>query len=137
MLATQAFTSSNAGGTLSTAVDLHWHIGDVITKLRKRRRGMTQTVLAKKAGVNKATIVRAEAGDAKVSRATYINIAKVLGTDLAALEVEAARLARQDLVDDTRGDARRRPPDPHAEAAAHARETATTQKGGRRHDRQT
>jgi transcriptional regulator with XRE-family HTH domain len=84
------------------AVDIDWHIGDVITKLRKRRRGMTQRVLADKVGVNKATIVRAEDGDPKVSRDTYIKIAKALGTDLAALEVEAARLARPERDDDGR-----------------------------------
>jgi len=72
-------------------MDIDWHIGDVIAKLRKQRR-MNQTVLADKVGVNKATIVRAEDGDPKVSRATYIKIAKVLGTQIAALEVEAARL---------------------------------------------
>jgi DNA-binding XRE family transcriptional regulator len=72
-------------------MDIDWHIGDVIAKLRKRRR-MNQTVLAGKVGVSKATIVRAEDGDPKVSRETYMNIARVLGIDLAALEVEAARL---------------------------------------------
>src|SRR4051812_5308864 len=73
-------------------MDIDWHIGDVITKLRKRRR-MNQTVLAGKVGVSKATIVRAEDGDPKVSRETYMNIARVLGIDLATLEVEAARLS--------------------------------------------
>jgi DNA-binding XRE family transcriptional regulator len=72
-------------------MNIDWHIGDVITKLRKQRR-MNQTVLAKKVGVSKATIVRAEDGDPKVSRQTYVNIARVLGTKLASLEVEAARL---------------------------------------------
>jgi transcriptional regulator with XRE-family HTH domain len=95
MLATQAFTSPVVSVTLLVAVDIDWHIGDVIAKLRKRRR-MNQTALALKVGVNKATIVRAENGDAKVSRDTYIKIAKTLGTDLAALEVEAARLESGD-----------------------------------------
>lgn len=72
-------------------MEINWHIGDVIAKLRKRRR-MNQTVMAERVGVSKATIVRAENGDPKVSRQTYINIAGVLGTKLAALEVEAARL---------------------------------------------
>jgi DNA-binding XRE family transcriptional regulator len=53
---------------------------------------MNQTKLAEKVGVNKATIVRAEQGDPKVSRDTYIKIATVLGTKLAILEMEAARL---------------------------------------------
>lgn len=74
------------------AVDIQWHIGDVIRRLRKRHRGMNQTKLAAKVGVNKATIVRAEQGDPKVSRETYIKIATVLGTKLAVLEMEAARL---------------------------------------------
>jgi len=72
-------------------MDIDWHIGDVITKLRKRAR-MNQTVLADKVGVNKATIVRAEDGDVKVSRETYLKIAHVLKTDMATLEGEAARL---------------------------------------------
>jgi DNA-binding XRE family transcriptional regulator len=77
-------------------MDIDWHIGDVITKLRKRAR-MNQTTLALKVGVNKATIVRAEDGDVKVSRETYLKIAHVLKTDIAALEREAARLqAEQD-----------------------------------------
>lgn len=101
MLSSQTFTSSDAQATLSVAVDIDWHIGDVIRALRKRQRGrMSQTALAKRVGVNKATIVRAEAGDPKVSRETYMNIAKVLGTDLAFLEVEAARLAKQQRNDE-------------------------------------
>jgi DNA-binding XRE family transcriptional regulator len=91
MQAFEAFTSPVASATLSVAVDIEWNIGDVITKLRKRRR-MNQTVLGEKVGVNKATIVRAEQGDPKVSRETYIKIATVLGTKLAVLEMEAARL---------------------------------------------
>ncbi len=50
-------------------MDIYWHIGDVITKLRKRRR-MNQTVLAEKVGVSKATIVRAEDGDVQRHRIT-------------------------------------------------------------------
>lgn len=72
-------------------MDINWHIGDVIAKLRKGRR-WNQLGLAKKVEVSKATIVRAEAGDAKVARQTYVNIARALGTNLAALEGEAARL---------------------------------------------
>jgi DNA-binding XRE family transcriptional regulator len=102
MLASESFTSPDASATLSATVDIDWHIGDVIRALRKRQRGrMSQTTLAKKVGVNKATIVRAEAGDPKVSRKTYINIAKVLGTDLAFLEVEAARLASHGLIEES------------------------------------
>jgi transcriptional regulator with XRE-family HTH domain len=80
-----------ASATLLVAMDIDWHIGDVITKLRKRRR-MNQTVLAERVGVSKATIVRAEDGDGKVSRATYLKIAEVLKVDMATLEGEAARL---------------------------------------------
>jgi len=87
----QLFTPSVAPATLSVLMRIEWDIGDVIRKLRKRAR-MNQTVLAAKVGVNKATIVRAEAGDVKVSRATYLKIAEVLKTDIAKLEVEAARL---------------------------------------------
>jgi len=96
MLALQPFTSAVASSTLLD-VDIDWHIGDVITKLRKRAR-MNQTTLAAKVGVNKATIVRAEDGDGKVSRATYLKIAQMLKTDLAALEHEAARLQAEPVV---------------------------------------
>ena len=96
MLAIETFTSPDAHGTLWVSVHIDWHIGDVIVKLRKHRR-MNQTALAKKVGVNKATIVRAEAGEPKVSRETYIHIARVLGTTLATLEVEAARLAQESV----------------------------------------
>jgi DNA-binding XRE family transcriptional regulator len=71
---------------------LDWHIGDVIAKLRKSTTRLNQTALAEKVGVNKATIVRAENGDAKVSREIYWKIALALNTNLAALEGEAARL---------------------------------------------
>jgi transcriptional regulator with XRE-family HTH domain len=87
----QAFTSSVAFATLPVVMDISWDIGDVIRKLRKRAR-MNQTTLAAKVGVNKATIVRAEASDVKVSRETYLKIAFVLKTDLARLEAEAVRL---------------------------------------------
>jgi DNA-binding XRE family transcriptional regulator len=70
---------------------IDWHIGDVIRKLRTNAR-MNQTALATKVGVNKATIVRAEDGDGKVARDTYLKIARALKTDLAALEAEAVRL---------------------------------------------
>lgn len=75
--------------------EYEWTIGDVITKLRKRRR-MNQTILAEHVGVNKATIVRVEDGDPKVSRETYLKVAEVLGTTIAALEQEAARLSRRE-----------------------------------------
>jgi len=91
MLSLEVFTSPVAQATLPVVVEIDWHIGDVIVKLRKRAR-MNQTALASKVGVNKATIVRAEDGDGKVSRATYLKIALVLKTDIAALEGEAARL---------------------------------------------
>jgi DNA-binding XRE family transcriptional regulator len=91
MLDLQPFTTPVAPATLLVAMEFKWHIGDVITKLRKRAR-MNQTVLGKKVGVNKATIVRAEHGDPKVSRDTYLKIATVLHTNIATLEAEAARL---------------------------------------------
>lgn len=91
MAALQAFTSPARFATLTVVIAIDWHIGDVIVKLRKRAR-MNQTVLAARVGVNKATIVRAEDGDGKVSRETYLKIAYVLKTDIAALEAEAARL---------------------------------------------
>ncbi len=72
-------------------MDIHWHIGDVISKLR-RAKHWNQAKLAGAVGVNKATIVRAEDGDPKVARATYLRIAEKLGTTIAALEVEAAGL---------------------------------------------
>jgi DNA-binding XRE family transcriptional regulator len=77
----------------SSTMRLDWHIGDVIAKLRKSTTRLNQTALAKKVGVNKATIVRAENGDVKVSRDTYWKICAALNTTLADLEAEAARLA--------------------------------------------
>jgi transcriptional regulator with XRE-family HTH domain len=103
MLTSQVFTSPVAPATLLVAMDITWDIGDVIRKLRKRAR-MNQTTLAAKVGVNKATIVRAEASDAKVSRQTYLKIAHVLKTDIATLESEAARLQSEqqdDPIQDT------------------------------------
>lgn len=70
---------------------IEWHIGDVIRKLRMKRR-MNQLALAKLVGVNRATIVRAEAGDPKVKRETYLKIAEMLKTTMSDLEWEAARL---------------------------------------------
>jgi len=87
----QAFTPNVAHARLLATMNIEWHIGDVIAKLRRAKR-MNQTQLGEKVGVNKATIVRAEDGDVKVARDTYIKIARELGTELAALEVEAARL---------------------------------------------
>lgn len=91
MTGCQPVTSVVVWATLLVTMDIDWHIGDVIAKLRNKRR-LNQTALALKVGVNKATIVRAEDGDPKVSRSTYMKIARVLGTDIASLEVEAARL---------------------------------------------
>lgn len=91
MTTVQLFTSSVAVGTLPMPMTIEWTIGDVIAKLRAGRR-MNQTALGERVGVNKATIVRAEDGDPKVARDTYLKIAEVLGTDLAFLETEAARL---------------------------------------------
>jgi DNA-binding XRE family transcriptional regulator len=86
------FTANDACGRLQTLMNIEWHIGDVIENLRKRRR-MNQEQLAKAVGVNKATIVRVEDADPKVARGTYLEVARVLGTTLASLEMEAERLA--------------------------------------------
>lgn len=95
MTTDQLFTTKVAQSRLLAGMDIEWHIGDVIAKARKRRR-LNQTDLAKRVGVNKATIVRAEDGDPKVARDTYLKIATAVGTELVALETEAARLRARD-----------------------------------------
>ena len=94
MATVQVFTSPVAFGRLLATMRIEWTIGDVIAKLRATKR-MNQTQLAERVSVNKATIVRAEQGDTKVARETYLKIAQVLGTDLAWLEAEAIRLQTQ------------------------------------------
>lgn len=91
MAEAQLFTPFGAPIRLLMVMDIEWNIGDVIAKLRRGKR-MNQTALAEKVGVNKATIVRAEDGDPKVSRDTYLKIASTLGTELVRLEMEASRL---------------------------------------------
>lgn len=107
-------------------MDIEWHIGDVIAKLRKQRR-LNQTTFAHRVGVNKATIVRAEDGDPKVSRAIYLRIATALGIDLATLEVEAARLSPSSPTASAppiAGSSARRPPTiPSASVSDHHGET--------------
>lgn len=76
---------------MSTHVETEFDIGDVIRKLRKAKR-MNQTDFGKKVGVNKATIVRVEQSDLKVSREIYKASAAVLGLTLAELERRAAHL---------------------------------------------
>lgn len=86
-------------------MDIEWNIGDVVTKLRERRR-LTQGALAKRASVNKATIVRAEQSDQKIARATWVKIAVALGTTIADVESETARL-RNRPTNVTHGDTQR------------------------------
>lgn len=102
MITAEAFTTPDAPSRLWALMVIDWHIGDVITKLRKEKR-WNQTALAVRVGVNKATIVRAEDGEAKVSRDTYLKIAAVLGIDLARLESEAARLQGKGSQSNTSG----------------------------------
>lgn len=56
---------------------LVWHVGDVIRKLRERRR-WNQTRLAKEAGLNKATVVRLEEHATGIKLQTYEAVARAL-----------------------------------------------------------
>src|SRR4051794_22960813 len=64
--------------TLSTVVELTWHVGDVVYKLRIAK-GWTQKELAERAGVHHNTIVRLEGGDEGVQARTLKLIADALG----------------------------------------------------------
>lgn len=59
---------------------LREHIGKNIREARKTR-GMTQTELARAAGVDKATVSRAEHAQSSVSAVTLAHMAKVLGVE--------------------------------------------------------
>ena|SRR3990172_6012478 len=78
-------------------MEIEWHIGDVVRKLRERRH-LSQSQLAKKVGVNKVTIWRVEDADSKVKRETWLKIAEALNTTMAELELEAARLSRREEI---------------------------------------
>jgi DNA-binding XRE family transcriptional regulator len=63
---------------------VQWHLGHVVAALRAQF-GWTQPQLAKKAGVNKATVVSVEAMDRNHGRQTYEKIAKAFGVTVAEL----------------------------------------------------
>lgn len=71
---------------------IHWHIGDVITKLRKDK-GLKQLALAKDAGVSLATISRLEDGKSYKPE-TLAKVAHALGYELSALHEELEQLQR-------------------------------------------
>lgn len=62
----------------------HWHVGDVVRKLREQKR-WNQLKLAAMAGVNKATIVRVEEHAPGVKRETYEAVASALGATVGEL----------------------------------------------------
>lgn len=62
-----------------------FHRGDTIRKLREER-GWTQIELAKRAGVNKSTVVRLEANDPTILLDTVALVAQALGVALEDLE---------------------------------------------------
>jgi len=63
---------------------LAWTVGDVVRKLRKRRKLDLET-FAHKAGLNKATAGRLERGSASPDSATVAAAAKALGLSVPAL----------------------------------------------------
>lgn len=67
-------------------MELRWHIGDVVRKLREQQRPKwTQGRLAKEAGLNKATIVSVENNDPRIRRDTYEAIARAFKVSLVDL----------------------------------------------------
>jgi len=63
---------------------IKWHLGHVVHNLRNDRH-WTQTQLAKKAGLNKATVVSVEKMDRNHGRGTYEALAGAFGMTLADL----------------------------------------------------
>lgn len=58
------------------ALEIEWHVGDVVRKLRQLRR-WNQSKLAEKAGLNKGTIVAVERNiSAGIERGTYEAVAR-------------------------------------------------------------
>lgn len=71
-------------GTLPSAMESLFHIGDVVRKLRDRRK-WNQTMLGEKSGgLDKGTISRVEEG-ANVKRETIEAVARGLGLTMAQL----------------------------------------------------
>lgn len=69
--------------SLALGVQLEWHVGDVVRKLREQRR-WTQPKLAAASGVNKGTIVNVEeGGNPKIE--TLTKVAGGLGLTIAQL----------------------------------------------------
>jgi transcriptional regulator with XRE-family HTH domain len=59
-------------------MDLSWHVGDVVRKLRLKN-GWTQKELARRAKLHHNTIVRLEDGDEGVQARTLKQVAEALG----------------------------------------------------------
>lgn len=65
-------------------MDVGWHVGDVVRKLREKKR-WNQQRLAQIAKINKATIVRVEENAAGIRMDTYQAIAKAFDLSLGQL----------------------------------------------------
>lgn len=63
---------------------IFWHL---IRRARERR-GVTQTVLAERIGMQRPNLSAIEAGRGNVTEDTLVKVAKALGTDLRALLLE-------------------------------------------------
>ena len=63
---------------------IEWHLGHVVQALRDQRR-WTQPELAKRAGVDKATVVSVESMDRNHGRVTYEKIAGAFGLTMAEM----------------------------------------------------
>lgn len=70
-------------GRLELWAMLGWHVGDVVRRLREDR-DWKQAVLAEKAGVHLATVVRVESGEDTKSR-TIDKIARAFGLNVSQL----------------------------------------------------
>ena len=77
-------TNDAAVQLLSMRRTIRWHVGHIVVVLREEMR-WTQPQLAKKAGVNKATVVSVEAMDRNHGRQTYEKIAHAFGLSMAEL----------------------------------------------------
>lgn len=83
-------------------MNLEWHMGDVVRKLREQKR-WTQTKLATMAGVNKATIVSVEENAPGTKRETYEKLGFAFGLTMGAFFslLPSDRSGSQEVDEDT------------------------------------
>lgn len=69
---------------LRLGVSLEWHVGDVVRKLRERRR-WNQQKLAVAAKLNRSTVVAVEEHAPGIKRETYESVARAFGISVGQL----------------------------------------------------